>query len=148
MIGATQVDYFPSWNCIVSPMCTRLKFNDDEKSVWKAKLIFWLLWKLQIIVSMVIQCLNKRLLYDYVYLKHIMLAICSNNVKSCYDQIVLIVAALCLCRLGTHKGYVQSMVTALHGMQHHIRSSYGHSTMLAGLTTVDHTHSQNQTRQG
>ncbi len=47
-----------------------------------------------------IQCLNKCLLYDHACYMHEPLAICSNNAKSCYNQIVLIVAALCLCRLG------------------------------------------------
>jgi len=44
-----------------------------------------------------IQCLNKRLLYDYVHYTQEPLALCSNDAKSCYDCIVLIVAALCLC---------------------------------------------------
>jgi len=52
------------------------------------------------------------------------MALCSNNAKSCYDRIVLIMAALCLCQLGANKALVQSMVGTLHGMQHHIQSTY------------------------
>jgi len=44
-----------------------------------------------------IQCLNKQLLYDYACYTHHPLALCSNDAKSCYDHIVLIMAALCLC---------------------------------------------------
>jgi len=75
--------------------------------------------------SAAIQCLNKRLLYDYVRCNHIPMALCSNNAKSCYDWIVLIVAALCLCRLGADKALVQSMIGTIHGMQYHVRSIYG-----------------------
>jgi len=72
-----------------------------------------------------IQCLNKRLLYDYVRCNHIPMALCSNDAKSCYNQIVLIVAALCLCRLGADKALVQSMIGTIHSMQQHVRSIYG-----------------------
>jgi len=81
-----------------------------------------------------IQCLNKRLLYDYARCNHEPLALCSNDAKSCYDRIVLIVAALCLCRLGAPKPYVQSMISSIHGMQHHVRSTYGDSIASPGHT--------------
>jgi len=81
---------------------------------------------------MVIQCLNKWLLYDYVCYTHIPLAICLNDAKSCYNRIVLIIAALSLCRLGADKVVVQSMLSTLHGMQHHIRSTYGDSKTSQG----------------
>jgi len=32
-----------------------------------------------------IQCLNKRLLYDYAHYTHCLLAVCSNDAKSCYN---------------------------------------------------------------
>jgi len=48
-----------------------------------------------------IQCLNKWLLYNYACYAHEPLVVCSNDAKSCYDCIVLIVtASLCLCQLG------------------------------------------------
>jgi len=43
------------------------------------------------------QCLNKRLFYDYIWAMHIPVALCSNDAKSCDNQIVLFIAALCLC---------------------------------------------------
>jgi len=60
------------------------------------------------------------------------MALCSNDAKSCYDCIVLIVTALCLCRLGADKAAVQSMIGTLHRMQHHVRSTYGNSKTLQG----------------
>jgi len=71
-----------------------------------------------------IQCLNKCLLYDYTCCHHIPIVLCLNNAKSCYNRIVLIVAALCLCQLGAEKVALQSMLSTLHGMQHCIRSAY------------------------
>ncbi len=79
-----------------------------------------------------IQCLNKWLLYDHAQFTHELLALCSNNAKSCYDRIVLIITALCLCHLGALKPYVQSMVSTIHGMQHHVRSTYGDSIVSQG----------------
>jgi len=60
------------------------------------------------------------------------MALCSNDAKSCYDHIVLIVAALCLYRLGANKAAVQSMLGTLHRMQHHVRSTYGDSKTSQG----------------
>jgi len=85
--------------------------------------------------SMAIQCLNKCLLYDYVRYTHIPLAVCSNDAKSCYNRIVLIIAALSLCRLGADKVAIQSMLSTLHGMQHHVRSMYGDSKTSQGCKT-------------
>jgi len=63
---------------------------------------------------------------------HEPLALCSNDAKGCYDHIILIVAALCLCRLGAPKTSVQSMVSTIHGMKHHVQSSYGDSAISQG----------------
>jgi len=60
---------------------------------------------------------------------HIPMAVCSNNAKSCYERIVLIVS---LCCLSTPKGSVQSMLSMIHGMQHHLCSSYGDSKTSQG----------------
>jgi len=92
-----------------------------------------------------IQCLNKCLLYNYVWLTHIPLAICSNDDKSCYDHIVLMVAALCLCRLGAPKAAVQRMVSTIHSMQHHVWSScLQQFDILAGKVSVGSTNSWDQ----
>jgi len=44
-----------------------------------------------------IQCLNKRLFYDYIRSMHIPAVLCLNDAKSCYNRIILFIAALCLC---------------------------------------------------
>jgi len=45
----------------------------------------------------IFQCLNKQLLYDLARYRCTAMALCSNNAKSCYNQITLLAAALCLC---------------------------------------------------
>jgi len=79
-----------------------------------------------------IQCLNKRLLYDHIHCQHIPMVLCSNNAKSCYNHIVLIVAALSLCHLGANKAAVQSMIGTLNRMQYHVRSTHGDSKTSQG----------------
>jgi len=81
------------------------------------------------------QCLNKRLFYDYMRAMRIPAALCSNNAKSCYNRIVLLIAALALCRLGAMVSVMQSMVSTLAQLQHHVRSAYGNSTNAQGQTT-------------
>jgi len=78
--------------------------------------------------SAVAQCLNKLLFYDYIHFRKQPAALCSNDAKSCYDRIVLLIAALCLCRLGASTTSVTSMISTLYQMEHHIRTSFGDST--------------------
>jgi len=75
--------------------------------------------------SAAIQCLNKWLLYNYVWCNHIPMALYLNDAKSCYNRIILIVVALCLCCLGADKASVQSMIGTIHGMRHHVWSTFG-----------------------
>jgi len=70
--------------------------------------------------SVIIQCLNKQLWYNFNQGFQIPAALCSNDVKSCYDQIVLLIAALCMCQLGATKNAVFSMIGTLVWMDHHI----------------------------
>ncbi len=56
------------------------------------------------------QCLNKQLWYDYICCTQQPAALCSNDAKSCYDRIVLLIATLCMCRLGAKKMSVLSML--------------------------------------
>jgi len=80
-------------------------FNNNNKLLCQA--VMFHAEKLQLIAkeqygsckekSATVQCLNKCMLYNYVCIRHIPLAICLNNAKSCYGQIVMIVSALCLC---------------------------------------------------
>jgi len=62
------------------------------------------------------QCLNKHLWYDYIQCTRQPAALCSNDAKSCYDRIVLLIAALCMCRLGAEKMSVLSMLDTIQGM--------------------------------
>jgi len=78
--------------------------------------------------SAVVQCLNKLLFYDYIRFRKQPATLCSNDAKSCYDRIVLLIAALCLCRLGASTTSVTSMISTLYQMEHHIRTSFGDST--------------------
>jgi len=79
-----------------------------------------------------LQCLNKCLLYNLSRFRRQTIALCSNDAKSCYDRIVLTVAALCLCRAGTTLEMVASMVRTLHGMQHSIQTAFGDSKISQG----------------
>jgi len=65
-----------------------------------------------------LQCLNKRLVYDLIQFTQTPLELCSNDAKSCYDRIVLVIATLCLCRLlGAPQNAVQSMLSTHYGMR-------------------------------
>jgi len=78
------------------------------------------------------QCLNKCLFYDLHRYSRTPAALCSNDAKSCYDQIVLMIAALCLCQLGTPHSAVKSMITMLAMLSHHVRTTYGDSDIYQG----------------
>jgi len=79
-----------------------------------------------------IQCLNKRLFYDYIRARRIPAALCSNDAKSCYDRIILIIAALCLCRLGAPTKATESMIATLAQLRHHVRSAFGNAEQAQG----------------
>jgi len=70
------------------------------------------------------QCLNKRLFYNYIWAMHIPAALCSNDAKSCYNRIILLIAALCFCRLGAPLPAVVSMTKALAQLRYHVWSAY------------------------
>jgi len=75
--------------------------------------------------SAIHQWLNKQLFYDLVQFRRQLAALCSNDAKSCYDRITLLAAALCLCRLGGTQPMVDSMITTIHDMEHHICTILG-----------------------
>jgi len=56
---------------------------------------------------------------------HIPAALCSNDAKSCYDCIILLIAALCLCRLSTPLPAVVSMTKSLAQLWHHVHMAFG-----------------------
>jgi len=81
------------------------------------------------------QCLNKWLWYDLIRSTGIYTTLCSNDARSCYDHIVHLIAALCMCCLGASKSMVFSMIDTLHGMNHHIQTIFGDSKCFANQTT-------------
>jgi len=74
--------------------------------------------------SAIAQCLNKLLFYDIICFRQQPAALCSNDAKSCYDCIVLLVAALCFCRLGASQPSIFSMISMLHQMEHSICTTF------------------------
>jgi len=78
------------------------------------------------------QCLNKWLFYNYIWAMHIPVVLCSNDAKSCYNHIILIITALCLCRLGAPPKATESMITTLAQLCHHVQSAFGNSTQSQG----------------
>jgi len=72
--------------------------------------------------SAITQWLNKLLFYNIICFQHQLEALYFNDVKSCYDCIVLLVAMLCLNWLGTSNHSMFSIVsTTLHQMEHFIK---------------------------
>jgi len=56
-------------------------------------------------------------------------------VKSCYDQRVLIIAALSLCQLGAPHLAVRSMIMMLAHLNHHVCTAFGDSKNSQGFDT-------------
>jgi len=81
------------------------------------------------------QCLNYHLFYDLVRFRRQLVALCSNDAKSCYNHITLLAVMLCLCCLGGSLPMVQSMITTLYKMEHHIHTTFGDSTISASRVT-------------
>jgi len=79
-----------------------------------------------------IQCLNKQLFYDYIRARQIPAALCSNDAKSCYNQITFIITALCLCRFGAPLKVTESMISTLAQLQHHVRLAFGNLDISQG----------------
>lgn len=70
---------------------------------------------------------NKRVALDLLRQRRIAGALCTNDLKSCYDRIVHSVASLSLQRQGIQKSEVTAMFSTLQGLEHHIRTSFGDS---------------------
>ena len=64
--------------------------------------------------------LNKRLMMDLLRQKRQAGALCSNDAKSCYDQVVHSVAALSMRRLGVPKNGIKPMFLSLQQAAHRI----------------------------
>ncbi len=55
------------------------------------------------------------------------MALCSNDAKSYYNRIVLLIVALGMCHLGAKKNWSMSMIETLANMNHHIQMAYRES---------------------
>jgi hypothetical protein len=71
--------------------------------------------------------LNKCLTRDQLRLLKWPGVLCSNDMMSCYDCIVHVVASLCLQYQGISKSEVVCMLSTLQNLEHTIRTAYGHS---------------------
>lgn len=71
--------------------------------------------------------LNSRLVDDGLRLYRKPAIICSNNAKSCFDRIVLLVFAICLQRIGCPREAINSCIDTLQNLHHHIRTAFGDS---------------------
>lgn len=71
--------------------------------------------------------LNKKLTFDLIRVNKQPLALCANDLKSCYDRINHSFASLCLQRIGMKKAEVACMFGTLQEMEHRIRTAYGDS---------------------
>jgi len=127
-------------NFNVEKLCIILLFKADfnANNKWLGQVVMFNAEKLNLLAPeqygsckqklAVSQCLNKLLFYDIIHFRKQPAALCSNDAKSCYDHIVLLIVALCLCRLGATQSSVTSMISTLHQMEHHICTSFGDST--------------------
>ena len=71
--------------------------------------------------------LNSRLVDDIMRSKKQPGIICSNDAKSCFDQIIHAAFAICLKRIGCPEGAIASCIDTLQNLQHHIRTAFGDS---------------------
>jgi hypothetical protein len=72
--------------------------------------------------------LNKVLTYDQLRQLKWPGALCSKDLKSCYDRIVHSIASLCLQRQGLQESEVVCMFSTLQNLEHQIRTAYGDSS--------------------
>lgn len=73
----------------------------------------------------IVAALNKKLTFDLMKQKRLPGAVCTNNAKSCYDQIVHNIAVICMIRAGALKEAVWSMFKTLRNAMHYIKTAFG-----------------------
>lgn len=78
------------------------------------------------------QAVNKRLTFDIAYQQRRPLALCTNDLKSCYEHINHAFAFLCLQRQGVSEAEVTCLFTTLQTMEHTIRTAYRDFTLTIG----------------
>ena len=73
--------------------------------------------------------LEKVLHHDLYRSRRWAYSVISNDAKSCYDRIVLWVAAIALIRMGAPQPAVQTMITSIQRAQHYIHNAFGTSSV-------------------
>ena len=76
--------------------------------------------------------LNKVLTNDLIRSRRLPTIIIFNDAKSCYDRVVLWIAAISLRRLGTSASASQEMMRTLQAAKHKICTAYGDSSITYG----------------
>jgi hypothetical protein len=83
----------------------------------------------------ILAALMKVLTMDLSRRRRLPMALCSNDAKSCYDRIVLWIAALCLLRVGVARSATDEMMLTLQKALHFINTAFGDSDLHYGLTS-------------
>jgi hypothetical protein len=79
-------------------------------------------------LSAILHMVNKVLSFDLISQYKTPAALCSNDTKSCYDQIIHSVASLCFQHQGVPEAPLVCMLSTLQNMEHTIWTAYGDST--------------------
>ena len=74
------------------------------------------------------QCVNRKLIFDLVRYARSAFAMCSSDLKSCYDRIVHSAASLAMQKMGISKNQARSMFLTIQRCKHKVRTSFGDST--------------------
>ncbi len=78
-------------------------------------------------LAAIFQSLNMQLFLDVMQQRKIPAAICSNDAKSCYNQIIHGFAALAALHLGVPLTAIEVMFGTIQQLQHFIQTAYGDS---------------------
>jgi exonuclease III len=73
------------------------------------------------------QCVNRKLIFDLVRLAKSSFAMCSSDLKSCYDRIVHSAASLAIQKMGITKNQARSMFLTIQNCKHKVRTTFGDS---------------------
>lgn len=81
--------------------------------------------------------LNRRLLFDYHFMKRIPYSLACSDLKSCYDRVVHAAVSLAFQRLGIPISIIVTMFDSIQRMVHRVRTAFGDSEDTYGGDTVD-----------
>ena len=72
----------------------------------------------------IMEDVNKRLLYDVIYLQRQRAILCSNEAKYCYERIVHSVVSMSIQQMGMTAQPMKFMLGRLQDLEHPIRTAY------------------------